>query len=554
MFDLTARRLLLCLLAGSSLVGCGRLRFEDHSVAAHADAGMGSPDAGSTPGMDGGTTHGDASAEDAGSHLLDAGFDGGELLGDAQMGGPDAMACPAGTSGPSCQTCVRYVNAASTAGTPDGLSWDTAFTDILMAASSAVNAVEAAGGPALCQVWVAKGRYHTFYTNNIDGIPLHPLLELYGGFAGTETSTDQRDRSANETVIDASNAAGTGRSYYPIYSSNGGFMDGFTITASAGPYGGGIEVEGGTLTLRYMVFDNLDSATGLAEVGGALKLVNASANLEVCLFRFNHARRGGAISVQNGSVTMSVGSFVGNSSTEAGGAIYANNASVTLQGVALDSQSADGSGGAIAMESTSVPNLVLDGVLINAASSGGSGGCIHSTGGVNLDFQNVVASDCQAGGEGGAFFFDTARGSLRAVTTAGGVAGSTASGMVLRCAAACSVVNSIFWDASALAEVSRSGPSTVSYSLVRGGTTGTGIVTGDPLFVSSPNDVTLRAGSPAIDAANGCLGPEFDLEGNPRYDTTATANTGVGPVFSDMGAYEYSVSGTPYANFGALCP
>jgi hypothetical protein len=62
------------------------------------------------------------------------------------------------------------------------------------------------------------------------------------------------------------------------------------------------------------------------------------------------------------------------------------------------------------------------------------------------------------------------------------------------------------------------GTTTATYSDVQGGYTGTG----------------------NIDAADGDAAPELDIEGNPRVDDTATANTGVGtPSYADMGAYEY---------------
>lgn len=53
-------------------------------------------------------------------------------------------------------------------------------------------------------------------------------------------------------------------------------------------------------------------------------------------------------------------------------------------------------------------------------------------------------------------------------------------------------------------------------------------------------DLRLSAGSPCIDAADGDVAPELDIEGNPRYDDPATANSGTGMcTYVDMGAYEY---------------
>ncbi|MCU0663534.1 MAG: hypothetical protein MUC50_14550 [Myxococcota bacterium] len=53
-------------------------------------------------------------------------------------------------------------------------------------------------------------------------------------------------------------------------------------------------------------------------------------------------------------------------------------------------------------------------------------------------------------------------------------------------------------------------------------------------------DLYLQSGSPCIDAANGDVAPQLDLDGLSRYDDPLTPNTGAGtPNYADMGAYEY---------------
>jgi parallel beta-helix repeat protein len=68
----------------------------------------------------------------------------------------------------------------------------------------------------------------------------------------------------------------------------------------------------------------------------------------------------------------------------------------------------------------------------------------------------------------------------------------------------------------------------------------------DPLWVSSSSgDFHLLEGSPAIDSANsGVTGAaSVDLEGNPRVDDPATADTGTGSrTYDDRGAYELQTS------------
>ena len=66
----------------------------------------------------------------------------------------------------------------------------------------------------------------------------------------------------------------------------------------------------------------------------------------------------------------------------------------------------------------------------------------------------------------------------------------------------------------------------------------------DPLVIAT-GDYHIIAGSPAIDSAfsDAPSEPSSDIEGNPRIDDPATANTGAGTrTYDDRGAYEYQAS------------
>jgi len=80
---------------------------------------------------------------------------------------------------------------------------------------------------------------------------------------------------------------------------------------------------------------------------------------------------------------------------------------------------------------------------------------------------------------------------------------------------------------------------TVTYSNVEGGYVGDGNIDADPLFLGAPDDLHLGPGSPCIDAADGPVAPEYDKDGNPRIDDPDSPNTGIGPPWADMGAYEF---------------
>lgn len=83
---------------------------------------------------------------------------------------------------------IVYVDA-DAAGTADGSSWDNAYTDLAVALDSA-----AAGD----QVWIAAGRY---VTPDSTSFVIERELAVYGGFAGGETSLDEADPTANETIL-----------------------------------------------------------------------------------------------------------------------------------------------------------------------------------------------------------------------------------------------------------------------------------------------------------------------------------------------------------------
>lgn len=84
---------------------------------------------------------------------------------------------------------VVYVNINAT-GNNDGTSWADAYFDLNTAL---VNTDSNA------QIWIAAGFYTRFSKD--ESFIIDDNESLYGGFAGTETSLDQRDFSLNETIL-----------------------------------------------------------------------------------------------------------------------------------------------------------------------------------------------------------------------------------------------------------------------------------------------------------------------------------------------------------------
>ena len=102
------------------------------------------------------------------------------------------------------------------------------------------------------------------------------------------------------------------------------------------------------------------------------------------------------------------------------------------------------------------------------------------------------------------------------------------------------VTNSIFWGNLPYEIGDFDGEITISYSLLPAEYGGTGNIEAVPAFVDFwGGDYHLQADSPAIDAADGDAAPEADFDDNERVDHDDTPNTGVGPPWADIGAFEY---------------
>lgn len=86
-------------------------------------------------------------------------------------------------------TAQVYVNSAAT-GMNNGTSWANAYQSL----SAAMKATTTVG----TQIWVAKG---TYKPDTTAGLPMSPGVQLYGGFAGTETTLSQRNPVTNVTIL-----------------------------------------------------------------------------------------------------------------------------------------------------------------------------------------------------------------------------------------------------------------------------------------------------------------------------------------------------------------
>ncbi|MFN0134942.1 MAG: right-handed parallel beta-helix repeat-containing protein [Phycisphaerae bacterium] len=409
----------------------------------------------------------------------------------------------------AASAATRHVNVNLTTGADDGTSWANAYRTVDGLARALTAAV--AGD----EIWVAAGTYkptttttRTIYHNLKTGVA------IYGGFDGTEATRDQRDFSANATILSGdignNDPVVTDNSFHVVDGASAGataILDGFTITAG--------NASGATATDR--------------DKGGGLIFLNAS-NATIRNLR-----------------------IVGNRSTFGGGGTYIRSSSPTFVDVVWQGNAGGSFGGAIDMFTNCNPSFTRCQFIGNNATRAGG---VEVFGTCMPNFFNCVFRGNTAGnqGAGGVLSASSSTVTLRHCTIVGNTTTGSGSG-VLTSGSTTRLFNCIVWGNTA------SGGSTANqlsgtvtqttYSLVQGGFAGTGNISTAPIFVDQAGgDLHLDTTSPGIDAARNAdsgAGNTLDLDSNARFvDDPATADTGVGtPPIADMGAYEFQAAPEP---------
>ncbi len=401
---------------------------------------------------------------------------------------------------PLASAGTLFVDAGLTTGANNGTSWADAYRG---ADSVSVALAAAAAGD---QIWVRAGTYlpTTTATRTIS----HQLkngVEVYGGFAGTETAVAQRDVGANLTILSGDIGVAGNNADNSFHVVNGAgtnataVLDGFRVTlgnangTNPNDRGGGILCTGGASpTIRNCHFLANNCTFG----GGAGYVLSSSPTFTDTIFQNNTGGSfGGAFDCNTTSVTWDRCTFIGNSAARAGAVEVFSTGSPRILNCVFRNNTSTGSGGGGAIWSSSTTTIRNCTVVNNSSTTNATAGILVSGGGASI--ANCIVWDNS--GPGGA------QGS------ANQIAGTTA----------------------------------VSYSIVEGGFAGTGNLNADPLFVNPAGfDYRLTIGSPGIDAGNNAAVPAgfpFDLLLKPRFaDEPTVADTGAGTApIVDIGAYEF---------------
>ncbi|MFA5556461.1 MAG: choice-of-anchor Q domain-containing protein [Flavobacteriaceae bacterium] len=396
-----------------------------------------------------------------------------------------------------------YVKKGGT-GSKTGSSWSNALPELADAL------VKAEYTPGINEIWVAGGEYKPYYrpdhlsagndneiskNTKLQTFKLVNNVKMYGNFAGTETSLEQRDLTDTISVsilsgiVDLSGNT-TGKAHHVVLSSGNvgtAELNGFTIKGGEAKIGEGesntsIQVNGNQITKEH---------------GGGMYIHSSSPKIVNCIFMENTGVYGGAIHSR------------GNSNPELINCTFKGNA-------------ADENGGAIDSYNTGNIKLVNSVISGNKAKKGAA---IYHAGTTSQLINTTVAANVST--ESGNEVIDYESG-------------------------ASVIQNSIIYgNTNGLKNAENI---TVSYSLVQGLTnTDNGNLNGDttnPLFVipvavisnssaHTTGDYRLQDISPAINAGSNNYVAHFtDPDGNDRI-TNGTA---------DMGAYEVLVSVTADEN------
>jgi hypothetical protein len=416
----------------------------------------------------------------------------------------DCQGCAPGFFGSECSGCVRYVKPTGDDAS-DGTSWEDALSTIHAGVAALGDAIESASLPSTCTLAIAEGDYWLPDANPGPGILLGAGMVLVGGFS---IGDDPVDTPADATTVVHGAPSADGPAHLHV----------FVIDAD-------IEARDVRLVNLTITGGRAESESGEGRNGGGVLIRGGNVELENCTITDNTAANlGGGVHLVSGSLAI-LGSRVAANSAYSGGGIYIDDGEFQWSGA------------------TSNDLLMLDTIISdNSAEEVGGGLQFYNYYG-ELRGGNLVWIGNQARnggamaltGSGEAFFLyhnTITRNHAEDLGAAIDLFGDL------------TAVNCIFYDNESTESLDADGIDEqgamlhISYSLIDGLDGGSNFF-GDPLFTSS-TDVSLKPGSPCIDAGYALQEIPDDIDGNERYDDDGTPNRGEGSIkYTDVGAYEF---------------
>jgi hypothetical protein len=298
----------------------------------------------------------------------------------------------------------------------------------------------ALGDAACSEIWVKAGVYKPHASDRSVSFTIARQVQVYGGFAGTESDREARDPVAHPGILSGDiddndivnpmgvteTAAGLvgGNSVTVVRvdgtTENGSItastvLDGFIITAGMADFfddqdvftsGGGMSLNAGSPTLVNLHFrGSLALATG-----GGLVTVNGSPRLSQVVFSGNQAGNGGGMYNFGGNPVLTNVSFSGNravggefSSSDGGGMVDMQGNAV-LTNVSFSGNRALGSGGGMSIGvvfPATLTTQIRNAIFFNNGDASGVGtatGSIHRTGPNEVRIRHSLVQGCNIGG------------------------------------------------------------------------------------------------------------------------------------------------------------
>ena len=302
-------------------------------------------------------------------------------------------------------TRIRYVKPTAT-GTGDGSSWDNASGDLQkMIDDLADNNVSQQAG----EVWVAAGTYKP-QSQLISGMNysasfrMRDGISVYGGFAGNETSKQERAKGTmpwdftNVTVLEAayyeSKLAWTNSKW--TVGSDSRHVVWFAPMSGESEFTRVTTLDGVTVQGGYA-----QGNTGLddfkTDCGGGVYMDGANAYLSNCIVRENYATgNGGGVYLKNGRVQTSL--IYNNNADADGGAVYVENRGLVYRSMLTNNSALNGAGVYLynGAEASSDDNdhpeyLILSTCVVSNNTVRGNGAVYCDKGGVLM--QNTITNN-----------------------------------------------------------------------------------------------------------------------------------------------------------------
>ncbi len=242
-----------------------------------------------------------------------------------------------------CSTLTSTILYVSPSGneTNSGLSWGAATT-----LNSALKLAKTCA--SIEEIWVQGGTYVPG-VNRYETFSIPDNIKIYGGFAGTETTLNERDRKTNATILNGDIGipnviSGNTFTLLNLERTDNVVIDGFIIEEANAEFDNDIDdlkdTRGGGTYLRNAnnnTFANCIFRNNLGQEGAAIYHTSGNNNKYInCLFYGNEGQQTNAFFIEEGTASFINCTLVNNTATSSNGILGSKDATITLINSVVD--------------------------------------------------------------------------------------------------------------------------------------------------------------------------------------------------------------------------